>query len=151
MRVEKQGYFECMLAVIAALGDKPLAEIRGAGCIKANVSHWSELAGQGKTPIYWETIRYLTRRYKVSGVPTKSMRCNAMPGNIKPLDGRGSIVIRAPSNRETHIMPFENDLIYDPGNPSKPFPLSDLENRYPNWTIRKVSKSRQKRVTKSNH
>lgn len=141
MWVEQQGYFECMLATIAALANVSLTEVRETACTRAKVDCWEKVCYS--YILFWDTIRYLKRYYHVSGVPGTN-RYNTIPGNAQTLVGKGSISIRPINFLNTHIMPFENGLIYDPNQSRSPFPLEDLEKRYPKWEVVKIMKSRKK-------
>lgn len=150
MRVEKQGYQECTLAVIAALSDTPLAEVRDVACAKAHISYWAEMLNK-PVAYQWAVMRYLVRRYKASGVSATPVNLKAsIPTAQITLDGRGTIVIGVPNDRNSHIMPFENGLIYDLNDPNNPFPLKDLGNKYPQWPILRVKTARKKRLGSRN-
>ncbi|KKM24417.1 hypothetical protein LCGC14_1605280, partial [marine sediment metagenome] len=58
MQVEAQGNNECMLATIAALADRSLAEVRALACGYARVKTWNATL---RSPKYWKTVRYLVR------------------------------------------------------------------------------------------
>ena len=134
LNVERQGPSECMLATIAALQGRPLAQVRAEACRAARVDKWDDLIYPPRTETYWQAIERVAGpdlypivhcRYAATTVPTAGEW--AIPNS-----GRGVIVV---TFRDTsHIMPWENGLIYDPMDPH-PVTLQDWLLANPEATV----------------
>lgn len=127
MRVEKQGKSECALATIAALADVPLAKVRTAARERTGCA-WSKI----ETKVFWATIKLLLRQF---GLPERlaatwyKQQSKKVP--TRPhLAGKGTLIIHTLHFSVTHIMPYENHLLYDPEYPARPFRLNDLPKEW---------------------
>lgn len=144
MKVTRQREYECMLTTVAALAHKPLAQIRRVACRKAKIQRWIEIT---KDPyLFWEIIKYLANLYDIKAIPIYIDNSYVLisGGGVrrKSIQGRGSITILSPYNG-VHIMPFENGLIHDSDIHTKPFPLNELQIKYPRWKILAILKDKQ--------
>ena len=140
MKVEKQEDQECMLATIAALADRSLAEVRALACGYARVKTWNATL---RGPKYWKTVRYLVRTLKVTGVPTerewgaqRSSRMLAVltastPALVLPPTGRGSVTFKTRKG-VSHICAFEDGRLYNSGNgpPDRPYTIKEFCNTF---------------------
>lgn len=134
MKVERQRDEECMLVTIAALSGKPLADIRRMACKHARVNKWVDVLATNR---YWTTVNYVVRQLRVRGIPRILAYAPRAPQTLP--SGRGSIAVMACG--VSHIMPFENGLLYDTdGNE----PLTLKEYRAQNLFIKilKITKAR---------
>ena len=129
MRVENQGKSECMLATIAALSDRPLAEVRDYACKLGRVRKWSSMFPtsarvRASKPTFWRVVPAvahlfggapLARLIDGRGNPSGSMG----PVRKLPAEGRGVVRLsfkQYGNRRPGHIVPWENGRIYDPAD-----------------------------------
>lgn len=127
MRVEQQGRNECMLATIAALSDRPLAEVRSYACGLGGVRVWSRIFNTrartrtGK-PTFWAVINKTATHF--GGDPLMKtvygLGISGLVGAVHrdlPATGRGVVRLKRKSGRGSgHIIPFENGLVYEPAS-----------------------------------
>ena len=143
MKVEQQGEYECMLAAIAALSSRPLAEVREVACIKAGVKAWSEIALIEDTVL--PVLLYLMRRFKVRGLSKVSVWKMEPPKDPRRAvsKGQGSMTILEPRGEFAHVLLFEDGLLYDPEHADNPVLFDDLGIHYTGWKIVDVTRVRR--------
>lgn len=144
--VERQGESECMLATIAALTGRTLAEIRSVACYRAGVRKWSSMTRGPKRYQYWATVRQMASEYSADlvaavaehGYPVAER--GVTESAHVPAVGRGTVKTQRMDRRVAHIMPFENGLIHDPteADPNKGMTESEWLAANPDWRIRAV-------------
>lgn len=123
VRVEKQGKNECMLATMAALADVPLARVRKRACALAGVRQWRPYSMDR----FWGVVAMVADELGIMGmVPTTVIFQWELsrPCGRPTLRGKGSILVVFPSN-ESHIMPYEDGLIYNPNSPTESITLKE--------------------------
>ena len=144
LNVERQGRNECMLATIAALQGRPLSQVRAEACRAAQVDKWNEAIQFCAHDAYWRAVERVAGpdlypivccRYAATMVPTAGEW--AIPNS-----GRGVIVVTF-FPLTSHIMPWENGLIYDPMDPH-PVTLEDWLRGNPTATILAVRSIKEK-------
>jgi hypothetical protein len=133
MRVESQGNSECMLATIAALADRSLAEVREYACDLAGVRKWSRVCNtiartRAGKPTFWSVVPKVAQHFGGDGllalVDMRWESMSASAGGVTtsklalPAIGRGTVrvVYRERAGRSGHIMPWADGLIYDPAS-----------------------------------
>ena len=149
MKVEKQGSDECVLATIAALADRPLAEIRQLACKVAGVKVWAHAV---QTPSYWRAIKYLCNRFGGNlkyhftsykyGDPPPGASVEVLSNDIidLPEKGKGTVIIwRTKGKRISHIMPWSNGKVCDPANPSNWYSLREIKAIFKNWKVNYIT------------
>ncbi len=152
MKVEQQGYNECLLATIAALSNTPLKTVRKYACERAGYEHWSQMIDNVDAGTYWiyaKDIAYLFGGPDMwaligpagSHVPGSSVSELDTYGMRKlPDKGRGTITFKSKRRgvRISHIAPWKDGLIYDPENPKTPMTFRQylkLRPRMKVWTV----------------
>lgn len=150
MKVELQGDGECMLATIAALSNRPLAEVRKVACRAAGIEKWREVITPCWTP-YWAAVTFVAEYFggktllnlvgDWKGVsPPGSVRC--LPKSISklPKHGKGAVVMDMGQEEDTtHIMPWENGRIYDPETPKSSYTIRQWLQRYPYAKVARIT------------
>ena len=137
---------ECALATFAAIADRPYAEIRREACKIAGVKSWNNLFKAHRTEEdrhrrFYNAIRQLEHKYGIENF-TSSLYGNRGVSEMaesytdSDLKGRGTILIAGKGF--SHIMPYEDGLVYDT-NFETPVNLQDAVARYSNVEIRKVT------------
>lgn len=150
MKVEKQGFNECILATIAALTETPLREVRNKACMLAGVEtdDWNSVVH--KTHKFWDVSESVAMFF---GGPNMwamvgPMGRTIVPGStVKRIDpygmrklpdkGRGTITVKS-TRRGTaisHIMPWKDGMIYDPENPKTPMTFRQYHNFKPRMKV----------------
>jgi hypothetical protein len=106
MRHEIQGHDECFLATLAMLNDVSIDSVRTAVLEMTGLIVWS---GANR-----ETYQYVADMFNF---PTDTwiagpfnLPCETVPESA--LSGKGVIVVRF--ERSSHIVPFEDGIIYEP-------------------------------------
>ena len=133
MKVERQGTNECMLATIAGLLGRPLDQVRAEACRAGQVDRWNDLIS--RPGAYWQAVEQVAGPdlYPIVNCRYSTTVPTAREWTI-PNSGRGVIVVTFRDSPTSHIMPWENSLIYDPMDPH-PVTLQDWLLANPEATV----------------
>ena len=137
MKMEPQGSEECMLATLATLRGRSLAAVRAEARALAGAS-WQELMAQRHrtaqpnqtTEKLWDTV------HRLAGPLAPCFpRLTITPTGIPPMPaGRGTVMVFF-HGRHTHMMAYEDGLLYDPGSPEIPRTQEEYLALYPGRII----------------
>jgi len=131
MRVEIQGYDECMLATISALSRVPLEKVRKRALETAKANSWSFVSNLPSQKLFWSTVNILKKEF---GIPDKlpDTEAQVIIGNDKkrklPPSREGSLIIIYNGKETGHIVPFSNEYIYGTLG-EKPVTLKEYEKK----------------------
>lgn len=123
MKIERQIHHECMLTTIAALSGFEYQEIRDTAYILNKSKPWSVLVADGNPKEFWNVVKALCKIYGLSLHLVMPFGAESLTpgGDSSPdLSGMGSIFIimlTKEDSRVSHIMPYEDNLIYDSNLP----------------------------------
>lgn len=136
IRVERQGESECMLASIAAITGKPLADIRARACEIAKVDEWKDAFDTAG--LFWSSIESLGRELGIGYMMEATSARTGGIGQSKgiPKKGRGIIIITR--GKGGHAMPFQAGLIYDPNYPKTGQNLDATLENYPGYKVSQI-------------
>lgn len=147
MTVERQGDSECMLATIAAVSMRPLAEVRAIACKHAGVRKWSRASGHK----FWDAVDYTARQ-----IGGDALAALVAPGRDKSLAGASNVELpavgrgivrfgmkRKPGERTEkagHICAWQDGMLYDSAgdNPARPWPLPVYLLQYPHFYLKGI-------------
>lgn len=142
IRAERQQGPECALATVAALIEKPLAEVRERACQLAGVSSWDQVAyGKENAPRFWDTMMQLGREYGIERT-IRNMASSgfAIPPAVAnwriPRKGRGTVNIKGEDG--SHVMAYGNGLVHD-SNSDYPDTLAGVMRHYPGYQIMAIT------------
>ena len=137
MNVERQGHFECFLATIAALSDTSLAATRARALaltveVNGEPIPWADLAWRDIDA--WLTVAdTLARECGLSYDKTAFYVATGSLDSTLPTRGRGTVRVKHDS--VSHIMPWEDGLVWDPENPEIGQTLDTWCSAHPGWTV----------------
>jgi hypothetical protein len=152
--VERQGRHECMLATIAALSGRTLAEIREQACYRARVRKWESMTRGKNAYRFWSFVTAFAAEYNpdlatavadaglevVNQGVMDAFKREVQDAKHIPATGRGAVKVCGRRWGQAHIMPFENGLIHDScaTDPSKGQTEQEWLAANDGWSIRAV-------------
>ena len=145
MNVERQGHSECFLVTIAALSDTSLAATRARALeltekITSEPIPWADLAWRN-IDAWWTVAETLSHECGLTYDKTAFYVATGGLDSTLPARGRGTVQVRHDSI--SHIMPWEDGLVWDPENPVSGVTLEDWLSAHSGWTVYDVQTQRQ--------
>lgn len=128
-----------MLSTIAALADVSLAAVREKALAYGFYS--------GSPRRFWEAVEILCQDFHLSALcPIVSAHLVVVghKPNSSDLSGRGTVLVTYTGTTMTHIMPYEDGKIVDPGDLVEYDGLEDFVKKNPYWDVVRITPQEKK-------